>query len=205
MSPNSRRYCRQLQNIVTLYIVMIFQYWGATPEEIQSPVVGDHLCANATLIATRSITISAPPLEVFPWIRQMGFGRAGWYSYDWLDNLGRKSATSIHDEWQTVEAGDKVPSGPISFTAAIVEAPRHFVLEIKSPGRKSAKLHFTLAYELRDDPKGTRLVTRMRSHANFPLGSLFEKLVLGPVDGLMLRRQLLTIRKNASTVPHEQG
>ena len=191
-------YCRQLQNIVTIYDIMIFQFWGATPEEIQSSVVGDDLCENASLIATRSITISAPPQDVFPWIRQMGFGRAGWYSYDWLDNLGRKSATTILDEWQTVEAGDTVPSGPISFTAAIVEAPRHFVLEIKSLGKKSPKLHFTLAYELRDDPHGTRLVTRMRSHISVPLGSLIEKLVLGPGDGLMLRRQLLTISKNAS-------
>ena len=191
-------YCRQLQNIVTIYDIMIFQFWGATPEEIHSSVVGDDLCKNASLIATRSITISAPPQVVFPWIRQMGFGRAGWYSYDWLDNLGRKSATTIHDEWQSVTAGDKVPSGPISFTAAVVEAPRHFVLEIKSLGKKSPKLHFTLAYELRDDPHGTRLVTRMRSHISVPLGFLFEKLILGPGDGLMLRRQLLTISKNAS-------
>jgi len=172
---------------------MIFQYWGATPEEIDGPVVGDNLCPDATLIATRSITIGAPPEDVFPWIRQMGFGRAGWYSYDWLDNLGRKSATTIHDEWQTVEAGDKVPSGPISFTAAIVNAPHHFVLEIKSNA-----LHFTLAYELRDDPNGTRLVTRMRSRTHFPFGPLFEKLILGPGDGFMLRRQLLTVKKNAS-------
>jgi hypothetical protein len=192
------QYCRQLQNIVTLYTVMIFQFWGATPEEIHSSVVGDDLCFDATLVATRSITIGAKPQEIFPWIRQMGFGRAGWYSYDWLDNLGRKSATTIHDEWQTVEAGDKVPSGPISFTAAIVDAPHHFVLEIKSLSKKSPKLHFTLAYELRDDPLGTRLVTRMRSHCSFPFGFLFEKLILGPGDGLMLRRQLLTISKNAS-------
>lgn len=191
-------YCRQLQNIVTIYDIMIFQFWGATPEEIQSSVVGDDLCKNASLIATRSITICAPSEDVFPWIRQMGFGRAGWYSYDWLDNLGRKSATTIHDEWQAVAAGDKIPSGPISFTAAIVDAPRHFVLEIKSLGKKSPKLHFTLAYELRNDPQGTRLVTRMRSRSSFPLGSLFEKLVLGPGDGFMLRRQLLTISKNAS-------
>ena len=182
---------------------MIFQYWGATAEEVNSSVVGDDLCSNATLVATRSITIGAPPHEVFPWIRQMGFGRAGWYSYDWLDNLGRKSATTIHDEWQSVEAGDKIPSGPISFTAAIVDAPRHFVLEIKSPakkspGKKSPKMHFTLAYELRDDPQGTRLVTRMRSRVNLPLGSLFEKLILGPGDGFMLQRQLLNIRKNVT-------
>ena len=177
---------------------MIFQYWGATAEEINNSVVGDDLCSDATVVATRSITIGAAPQEVFPWIRQMGFGRAGWYSYDWLDNLGRKSATTIHDEWQSVEAGDKIPSGPISFTAAIVDAPRHFVLEIQSLGKKSPKLHFTLAYELRDNPQGTRLVTRMRSRINLPLGSLFEKLILAPGDGIMLRRQLLNIKKNVT-------
>jgi hypothetical protein len=177
---------------------MIFQYWGATAEEISSSMVGDDLCSDATVVATRSITIGAAPQEVFPWIRQMGFGRGGWYSYDWLDNLGRKSATTIHDEWQSVEAGDKIPSGPISFTAAIVDAPRHFVLEIQSLGKKSPKLHFTLAYELRDNPQGTRLVTRMRSRINLPLGSLFEKLILAPGDGIMLRRQLLNIKKNVT-------
>jgi len=177
---------------------MIFQYWGATEEEIESSVIGDDLCSDATLVATRSITIAAPPEKVFPWIRQMGFGRAGWYSYDWLDNLGRKSATTIHDEWQSVFAGDKVPSGPISFTATIVEAPRHFVLEIKSFGKKTPKLHFTLAYELRDDLQGTRLVTRMRSRIKLPLGSVIEKVILCPGDGIMLRRQLVTIKKNLS-------
>jgi hypothetical protein len=179
---------------------MIFQYWGATTEEIHGSIVGDNLCRDATLIATRSITISAPPKDVFPWIRQMGFGRAGWYSYDWIDNLGRKSATKVHEEWQSVESGDKIPSGPISFTAAIVEAPRHFVLEIKSLGKKSPKLHFTLAYELREDPQGTRLVTRMRSHIKLPFGSLFERFILGPGDGIMLRRQLLTINRHVSSI-----
>jgi hypothetical protein len=157
---------------------------------------GDGAKCGAKFAATSSITISAPPADVFPWIRQMGFGRASWYSYDWIDNLGRKSATTIREEWQSVESGDKVPSGPIAFTATIVDAPRHFVLEIKSIGKKAPRLHFTLAYELHDDPQGTRLVTRMRSRINLPLGSLFEKLVLGPGDGIMLRRQLLNIRRN---------
>jgi hypothetical protein len=105
----------------------------------------------------------------------------------------------VHEEWQSVESGDKVPSGPISFTAAIVNAPRHFVLEIKTFGAQTPKLHFTLAYELRDDPQGTRLVTRMRSHIKLPFGSLIEKLILGPGDGIMLRRQLLTINKHVSS------
>ena len=41
------------------------------------------------------IDCDARPAEVYPWLAQMGFGKAGWYSYDWLDNLGRKSATEI--------------------------------------------------------------------------------------------------------------
>lgn len=175
---------------------MIFQNWGATADEISSSVVGDELCADATLSATRCITIDAPPQDVFPWIRQMGLGRAGWYSYDWIDNFGRKSAVTVHDEWQTVNAGDSIPSGPISFTAAIVSPPHSFVLEIKNGKKSTPRLHFTLAYELRAVPEGTRLVTRMRSRINIPGGRILENLVLGPGDGIMLRRQLMTLASN---------
>jgi hypothetical protein len=177
---------------------MIFQHWGATSDEIQSAVVGDNLCADATVTATRCITIAAPPETVFPWIRQMGFGRAGWYSYDWLDNLGRKSATRVHEEWQNVNTGDAVPAGPTSFHAAIVTSPQHFVLEVKNGKKRTPRLHFTLAYELRAVPEGTRLVTRMRAHINLPGGWLIERLILGPGDGIMLRRQLLTLAARLS-------
>ena len=172
---------------------MIFQYWGATKEEINSAVIGDDLCSDATLTATRCITIAAPPKDVFPWIRQMGFRRGGWYSYDWIDNLGRRSATSILNEWQEVKSGDLIPSGPIAFTATIVEPPKAFVLELKNGKKSTPRLHFTLAYELRVVPEGTRLVTRMRLHINVPGGRLIEQFILGPGDGFMLRRQLLTI------------
>jgi hypothetical protein len=177
---------------------MMFQYWGATQEEIDSPVIGDDLRTNATVVATRCITIPAPPETVFPWIRQMGFGRAGWYSYDWLDNLGRKSATRVHEEWQNVNTGDAVPAGPTSFHAAIVTSPQHFVLEVKNGKKRTPRLHFTLAYELRAVPEGTRLVTRMRAHINLPGGWLIERLILGPGDGIMLRRQLLTLAARLS-------
>ncbi len=174
---------------------MILESWGASPDEIQGSVIGDNLCPTARLIATRSISIPASPEIVFPWIRQMGFGRAGWYSYDWIDNVGRKSASAIHDEWQNVQPGDSIPGGPISFTAAIVEPPHAFVLEVKSDDSISPRLHFTLAYELRPTNAGTRLVTRMRAHINLPGGKAIERLFLGPGDGLMLRRQLLNLRK----------
>lgn len=177
---------------------MIFENWGATSEEISGSVVGDDLCSDARLVATRSITLAAPPEEVFPWIRQMGFRRAGWYSYDLIDNLGRRSATRVHDEWQDIVAGSQVPAGLMSFTAAVVEPPQAFVLKVGSLNRPLRRLCFTLAYELRDDPMGTRLVTRMRSRVRVPGGSAIERLLLGPGDGIMLRKQLLTLAQRTT-------
>lgn len=177
---------------------MLFGHWGATTQEINGAVVGDELCPDARVLATRCITIAAPPLEVFPWLRQMGFGRAGWYSYDWLDNLGRRSATRIHPEWQDVVTGSAVPGGPVSFTAAIVDPPHAFVLQ---QGRPMSRLCFTLAYELRAHPAGTRLVTRMRARIRVPGGSVIEKVLLGPGDGFMVQRQLRTLAARAGVEP----
>ena len=173
-------------------------HWGATVEEIDGAVVGDDICPDARLVATRCITIAAPPGEVFPWIRQMGFGRAGWYSWDLLDNLGRRSASEIHPEWQNVATGDSVPGGPIDFTAAIVDPPRSFVLMVGSRDDATRRLSFTLAYDLRDHPSGTRLVTRVRARIDVPGGRLLESCVLGPSDGFMLRRQLRQLARRAA-------
>ncbi|MEN9802449.1 MAG: hypothetical protein RLZ37_1574 [Actinomycetota bacterium] len=178
---------------------MFSHNWGATPDETSGPVVGDEICVNAHVSVTRCITIAAPPHEVFPWIRQMGYGQAGWYSYDWIDNLGRKSATTIHPEWQFAESGSRVPGGPIDFEAAIVEKPRSFVLRVRPGGRVSKRISFTLAYELRDHPAGTRLVTRMRSRTNAPGGAVFDRFLLGPGDGFMVRKQLRTLARRCET------
>lgn len=173
---------------------MFLESWGAQPDEIAGAVVGDHLCPEAHVSATRCITIAATPRDVFPWIRQMGFGRAGWYSYDWLDNLGRKSARRVHPEWQDVVTGSKVPAGPMAFIAAAVDAPQSFVLSTSTHGL-GKRLIFTLAYELREHPEGTRLVTRMRARINLPGGRLVARYLLSPGDGIMVRKQLLTLQR----------
>lgn len=91
--------------------------WGATDEEVKKRLPGDELESPMGYrpISTRAITIDAPPDEVWPWLVQMGSGRAGFYSHDWVERLlfvtygeGR-SATRIHPEWQELRVGDRVP------------------------------------------------------------------------------------------------
>ena len=66
--------------------------WGATQDELRRQKPGDDVVSDPTFNATRGVTVNAPSEKVWPWIVQMGFGRAGWYSSDLLDNLGRRSA-----------------------------------------------------------------------------------------------------------------
>ncbi|MGA1053160.1 MAG: hypothetical protein ACO3WU_12750 [Ilumatobacteraceae bacterium] len=173
---------------------MLFERWGATDDEVAMPLVGDDLVADARLVATRAITIAAPPESVFPWLRQMGFGRAGWYSYDWIDNLGRRSARSILPEWHDVGTGDVIPGGgPVRFEVVVAEEPRTFVLSLP---RSSTRIGFSLAYDLRRIGDSTRLVSRVRARMDVPGGRLLERFVLGPGDGVMVRKQLLTLARH---------
>ena len=172
---------------------MLFESWGATDAEVASVVVGDDLVGDARLIATRAITIDAPPEAVFPWLRQMGFGRGGWYSYDWIDNLGRRSARTVVPEWQHVSAGDTIPGGGrVAFDVAIADEPRSFVLVLRT-----ARIGFSLSYELREVGDATRLVSRVRSRIDAPGGRVIERCLLGPGDGVMVRKQLLTLARRA--------
>lgn len=61
--------------------------WGATPEEVSRHLPSDERVTRPTFDATRAITIAARPEDVWPWLVQIGLTRAGWYSYDLLDNL----------------------------------------------------------------------------------------------------------------------
>jgi hypothetical protein len=57
------------------------QTWGATEHERQQALAGDELLPDATAWTTHGITIAAPSDAVWPWLVQMGWGRAGWYTY----------------------------------------------------------------------------------------------------------------------------
>lgn len=85
--------------------------WGVDPSEGDRPLPGDELVPTPSAVETRGITIDAPPSQVWPWLVQMGFGRAGWYSYDRMDMAGG-SSERIVPEWQGLSVGDILPTHP---------------------------------------------------------------------------------------------
>jgi hypothetical protein len=142
--------------------------WGATDEESKGLLPGDELIENADITATRAITIRTSADQVWPWIAQLGQGRGGFYSYDFLENLvgcDIHSADRIVPEWQDVEVGDEVRFAPeVGLAVASLEQGRSLVLRGGVPiGNTPAPYDSTWAFVLRDEPdKTTRLLVRER-------------------------------------------
>ena len=110
--------------------------WGATPDEAAEALPGDDQTPEPRFQSTRAITIDAPPEQVWPWLVQMGIGRAGFYTHDWLERLlfraryveGRRSATRIHPELQHLQPGDQTYMGAGAYAPiSEVEPFRHLV------------------------------------------------------------------------------
>lgn len=127
--------------------------WGATNEEVRGTLPGDDLIPVANLSATRAISVRRRRDVVWPWIAQLGQGRGGFYSYDFLENLvgcNIKSAEQIAPEWQHVVVGDEVRLAPdVPLKVALVEPGRTLVLRGGAPiGDTPPPYDFTWAFTL---------------------------------------------------------
>jgi hypothetical protein len=104
-----------------------------TSLEKRGPLPGDAFVPEPIFVSTHAITIDAPPERVWPWIAQMGAGRAGWYSWDAIDNGSAPSRTRIVPELQSIARGDIMPAVPgakDAFIVAAVDPPRDLVLTV---------------------------------------------------------------------------
>lgn len=177
--------------------------WGATHAEVDAVMPGDDVVPDACWTATRAVTIAAEPGEVWPWLVQMGAGdRAGWYSYDIIDNGGVRSAREVRAPLQSLAIGDvmRLTAGsPAGFRVISLEPDRSLVLAHREQcGAVSAAFTLTTA-----GTAGTRLVHRVRFRVG-PAG-LAWAVLMDAGDLVMSRRMLLGIRERAETRARRGG
>jgi hypothetical protein len=169
--------------------------WGASDEEVAELMPGDEFVPKSHFTATRAITIEAPPAAVWPWLVQVGFGRAGFYSYDLLDSLGRPSADKVLEQWQDVAAGDLAapmtgrPTADTSFRVAQFKVPEYLVW---------TKPDSSWAWRLTPLPGGrTRLVTRLKQRYRLVPATIVTVLLLEFGDFPMMRKMLRGLKQRA--------
>jgi hypothetical protein len=170
--------------------------WGATDEEAARRLTGDELLEDADVVSTRAITIDAPPSAVWPWLVQMGSGRGGAYTYDWIENLfglGMRSADTIHREWQDLAVGDVIP-GKASLQGMRVEVlePERALVTRSEDGT------WVWAFVLDELGSRTRLLSRNRiAMPDRSLGDRIGMAVMEPGSLVMERKMLRGIKERA--------
>ena len=162
--------------------------WGASDAELNGVMPGDEIIPDAAS-TTRAITVAAPPEEVWPWLVQIGFDRAGWYSYDWIDNDGRPSADRILPELQALAVGDQLPMLPEWDPGSGPSSP-------PSTSCRATRL-WNLVPALYRTTEGTRLVSRWRVGWRITPASVFWILIADPGAFIMERKMLLGIKERA--------
>lgn len=188
----------------TLFARKWHNRWGATDEEVAMRLPGDDIVAHPNMNSTRAITVDAAPEDIWPWLVQMGKGRGGLYSYDWLDiafrYLDRASATEILPEFQQLKPGALIPMGRDDTTADdfyvhSVEQNRALVI-----GANEAPMRDKVSWAIVLFPVGidkTRLIMRVRGDIEMsPKGVVLYGL-LEPAAFVMLRKQMLNLKKLA--------
>ena len=174
----------------------------ATPAEKTRVLPGDERIPRAIDTLTNGVTIREGPRDVWPWLVQMGAGdRAGWYSYDWLDNGRRPSATSIVPDLQHPTIGTvfrALPGVTDSFIVLAIEPERVLTLGAPAP---DGTLAVTWTFVLEEAAPGvTRLLVRARGGPGYRFHGLplpLTRLVVRFVHFIMQRKQLLSIARRA--------
>ena len=162
--------------------------WGATDVEVARRMPGDELIPGAGS-ATRAITIHADAARVWPWLVQLGYGKAGWYSYDWIDNDFKRSAERILPEHQGLDVGDKILMMPtMGFVVRSVDPP-HSIVSVLEDGSTSWCLAL---YPV--EGGGTRLVSRWRPKFERTPANVLMTLLAEPGTFIMEQKMLRTIR-----------
>jgi hypothetical protein len=187
--------------VVGSYLLVIGPWqrrWGTTDDELHRSMPGDDLLRPDAPSTTRAITIDASPEDVFPWLLQIGYGRGGWYSYDWIDNDGKPSIERIDPALQRLAVGDRIEMMPRFGPVVNETEPNHYIV---SGGETDS---WCLLVEPTTDHR-TRLVSRWKQDWPKSAGTYVWIALSDPGAFLMEQKMLRRIRDLAERAALSQG
>jgi hypothetical protein len=178
--------------------------WGATADETAKWLPGDEF-VDADIVANRAVRIDAPPAAVWPWLAQMGPGRAGAYTYDWIENLlglGMHSSDRIHPEWQDLNLGDATSVRP-----GAEPGPKAMYVRVLDPERALVTVSkdetWSWGFYLFPTDGATRLLSRNRIKLGRSLPARLSMAVMTPGSWVMERKLLRGIKERAERLARE--
>lgn len=182
--------------------------WGATAEEVARSMPGDEVLPEPRVSSTRAITIHAGPEHIWPWLVQLGRGRGGFYSYEWLEALiGADISNSkrILPELQHLAPGDEIQTSPVTSMRVRAVEPKRFLVFGPAPGEPADDSTITWAMGLYPSGDGTtRLVSRLRYDFGWKPGQPLFMLFFEPGQFVMERKMLRTLRQRAESLVARQ-
>lgn len=188
--------------LVAVYWLGIYPWmenWGSTAVERQMPLVGDDLYPDHTALATKALTINAPPDVVWQWLVQIGQDRAGFYTYTWLENIvgaDIHNTNEIRLEWQHLAVGDAWRLVPPDYLVGIGKDAASPVLIIET-GRAIVLEMFGAHVIVPINENSSRLIVRGQSGQ----ANLLTMVIWDPLVFTLERRMLLGLKARAEGRP----
>ena len=165
--------------------------WGSTTEERLQSFPCDALVAAPNVALFRALDIDAAASVVFRWLCQL---RVAPYSYDWIDNRGRRSPQTLTPNLEHIEVGQRF----MIFRLAHFEAGRSITLS--ADHAIFGRIALTYRVTPRDDEACRLVVKLLVAYRSGPIGWLMAG-ILPAGDLVMMRRQLLNLKALAEATP----
>jgi hypothetical protein len=219
VTPSRKSAVAGAAGAIAVYALVLrphIQWLGTSNDERTATYPGDDLIPGGRRYGAMAITIAAPPEQVWPWLVQMGCDRAGFYSFDRLDNGGRPSADDIHAKWQNLREGDRIASDRSAsrwFDVALMVPERALVLRASltvpkahnfdpADGLPRAYSDSTWGFFLKPTDDGhTRLVVTGKARGNpHSLIAAANWLAWDPAHWVMQLKQFAGLRRRAESL-----
>ncbi len=183
---------------------------GSRADERARVLPGDHLVQPANLVTDHAASIAATPEQIWPWLTQVGWHRAGWYTAEWVDRLLFPANWPSPDRLdpaltRDLRVGDTVPDGPpgtAEFVVEHVDAPRMLVLHSTTHApaswreRCGVRIDWVWTFALDPDVGGgSRMHIRTRARTGPWWFTAAYLATLVPADHIMATSMLRGLRR----------